>query len=159
MKPAEIEGKLIGHSVALYEARENEMGSENMRVLERLILLRILDSLWIEHLTAMEGRRQEASWQSLRQIRSLDAYRNVGFEQFEELRATYQHDVAHTIYHVTIKKKEEPPKQVETPMAQVAPAGSPTPRKQAVKVGGGKVGRNDPCPCGSGKKYKKCCGR
>jgi preprotein translocase subunit SecA len=159
MGPAEIEDRLIKHSVALYEAREKEMGSEAMRVLERLIMLRILDSLWIEHLTAMESRRQEASWQSLRQIRSVDAYRNVGFEQFEELKATYQHEVAHTIYHVTIKKREEPPKQVETPMTQVASGSSPAPRKQAVKVGGGKVGRNDPCPCGSGKKYKKCCGR
>ena len=135
------------------------MTPENMRVLERLIMLRILDSLWIEPLTAMEGRRREASWQSLRQVRSLDAYRSVGFEQFEELKATYQHDVARAMYHVTIKKKEEPPKQVETPMTQVASASSPDPRKQAVKVGGGKVGRNDPCPCGSGKKYKKCCGR
>jgi preprotein translocase subunit SecA len=157
--PAEIEDRLIKHSVALYEDREKEMGSEAMRVLERLIMLRILDSLWIEHLTAMESRRQEASWQSLRQIRSVDAYRNVGFEQFEELKATYQHEVAHTIYHVTIKKREEPPKQVETPMTQVASGSAPAPRKQAVRVGGGKVGRNDPCPCGSGKKYKKCCGR
>ncbi len=159
MKPSEIEDKLIEHSVAAYEAREKEMGVENMRLLERLMMLRILDSLWIEHLTAMEERRQEASWQSLRQMRSIDAYRNVGFEQFEELKATYQHDVVHMTYHVTIKKREEPPKQAETPMARVAPASSPTPRKQAVKVGGGKVGRNDPCPCGSGKKYKKCCGR
>ncbi len=159
MKLSEIEDKLIEHSATIYEARERDMGVENMRLLERLMMLRILDSLWIEHLTAMEERRQEASWQSLRQMRSIDAYRNVGFEQFEELKATYQHDVAHTIYHVTIKKKEEPTKKVETPMAQVVPGSSPTTRKQPVKVGGGKVGRNDPCPCGSGKKYKKCCGR
>jgi preprotein translocase subunit SecA len=159
MKPVEIEDKLIEHSAAVYEAREKEMGVENMRLLERLMMLRILDSLWIEHLTAMEERRQEAGWQSLRQMRSIDAYRNVGFEQFEELKATYQNDVVHMIYHVTIKKREEPPKQAETPMTQVAPGSSPTPRKQAVRVGGGKVGRNDPCPCGSGKKYKKCCGR
>ena len=159
MKPAEIEGKLIEHSAVLYEAREKEMGPENMRVLERLIMLRTLDGLWIEHLTAMEDLRHGVGWQSLRQVRSVDAYKNFGYEQFEELKATNQHDVAHTIYHVTIKKKEELPKQVETPMAQIASAGSSTPRKQAVKAGGGKVGRNDPCPCGSGKKYKKCCGR
>jgi len=163
MEPREIEDKLIKHSEALYEAREKEMGSENMRVLERLVLLRILDSLWIEHLTAMEDRRREAGWQSLRQVRSIDAYRNVGFEQFEELKTTYQHDVARTIYRVTIKKKEEPPKQAETPMAQVSPGKDRAPKKPPAKVVGGKVvgkvGRNDPCPCGSGKKYKKCCGR
>jgi len=159
MKPAEIEARLIEQAETHYEAREKEMGLEAMRLMERLVLLRILDSLWIEHLTAMEGRRQEASWQSLRQIKAIDAYRNVGFEQFEELKAAYQHEVAHSIYHVTIKKKEAPAKQVETPMAQVTPSSAGRPKKQAVKVGGSKVGRNDPCPCGSGKKYKKCCGR
>ncbi len=158
MKPAEIEDKLIEQAETLYEAREREMGSDNIRVLERLVMLRILDSLWIEHLTAMEGRRQEAGWQSLRQVRSLDAYKSVGYEQFQELLATIQHDVAHTMYHVTIKKQEAP-KPVETPMAQVTPGGTGSPRKQPLKVGGSKVGRNDPCPCGSGKKYKKCCGR
>ncbi|MBN1863122.1 MAG: preprotein translocase subunit SecA [Dehalococcoidales bacterium] len=163
MEPGEVEAKLIEHSEALYEAREQEMGSENVRVMERLVLLRILDSLWIEHLTAMEDRRREAGWQSLRQVRSIDAYRSVGFEQFEELKTTYQHDVAHAIYHVTIKKKEAPPKQVETPMAQVSPGKASGPKKPPPKVADGKVvgkvGRNDPCPCGSGKKYKKCCGR
>ena len=163
MEPGETETRLIEHSEALYEAREKEIGSENMRVLERLVLLRILDSLWIEHLTAMEDLRQGAGWQSLMQVRSVDAYKKFGFEQFEELKTTYQHDVAHTIYHVTIKKKEEPPKQVETPMAQVSPGETSTPKKPPAKVVGGKVvgkvGRNDPCPCGSGKKYKKCCGR
>ncbi len=158
MKPAEIEDKLIEQAETLYEAREKEMGADNIRVLERLVMLRILDSLWIEHLTAMEGRRQEAGWQSLRQVRSIDAYKSVGYEQFQELLATIQHDVAHTMYHVTIKKREAP-KPVETPMAQVTPGGTGSPRKQPLKVGGSKVGRNDPCPCGSGKKYKKCCGR
>ena len=158
MKPAEIEDKLIEQAETLYEAREREMGSDNIRVLERLVMLRILDSLWIEHLTAMEGRRQEAGWQSLRQVRSIDAYKSVGYEQFQELLATIQHDVAHTMYHVTIKKREAP-KPIETPMAQVTPGGTGSPRKQPLKVGGSKVGRNDPCPCGSGKKYKKCCGR
>jgi len=159
MKPEETEARLIEHSESYYETREAEMGPEPMRLMERLVMLRILDSLWIEHLTAMEGRRQEAGWQSLRQIKAIDAYRNVGFEQFEELKSAYQHEVAHAIYHVTIKKKEGPPKQVETPMTQVTPANTGQPKKQAVKVGGGKVGRNDPCPCGSGKKYKKCCGK
>jgi len=159
MKPAEVEARLIEQAEKLYEAREREMGSEAMRLMERLVLLRILDSLWIEHLTAMEARRQEASWQSLRQIKAIDAYRSVGFEQFEEFKAAYQHEVAHSIYHVTIRKKEAPPKQAETPMTQVTPGSAGRPRKQAARVGGKKIGRNDPCPCGSGKKYKKCCGR
>jgi preprotein translocase subunit SecA len=159
MEPREIEDKLAQHAEALYAAREQELGPDKVRVLERLVLLRILDRLWIDHLTDMDRLRHGAGWQSLMQVRSVDAYKRFGYEQFEELKDAYQRDVAHTVYHVTIKKREEPPKQVETPMAQVSPGGSPAPKKPLARVAGGKVGRNDPCPCGSGKKYKKCCGR
>ena len=159
MKPEEVEAKLLELAEMAYEAKEKELTPEIMRGWERRVMLRAVDGFWIDHLTAMEARRQEAGWQSLRQMRSIDAYRKFGLEQFEELKFAIQRGVVHTVYHVAIKKKEEPPKQVETPMAQVAPASPSTPKKQPAKVGGGKVGRNDPCPCGSGKKYKKCCGR
>jgi preprotein translocase subunit SecA len=79
----------------------------------------------------------------------LVAYKTQGHNQFQNLLAAIQHDVVHTIFHVGIAKAE-PPKP-PTP----APAGG----KQKPKVGGKKIGRNDPCPCGSGKKYKHCCGR
>jgi len=158
LKPKQIEAKLIELAEALYEAREQEMGSNNMRVLERLVMLRTIDSLWVEHLTIMEQKRQEAGWQTLQQVRAVDAYRNIGYEQFERLLSTIRHDVAHTIYRVGIVKKEAPPPP-PSPMAQVASRGAESPRKQSAKVSGKKIGRNDPCPCGSGKKYKKCCGR
>jgi len=125
-----------------------------MRVLERLVMLRTMDNLWVEHLTAMENMRQEAGWQTLRQIRAVDAYKRMGYEQFQVLQSTIQHDVAHTIYHVGLVKKE-----VATPVSQAAARGGEGGRKQPVKVGGHKIGRNAPCPCGSGKKYKRCCGR
>jgi preprotein translocase subunit SecA len=94
----------------------------------------------------------------LRQVKAEDAYKNIGYEQFQRLLSTIRHDVAHTIYRVRIERKEasQPP---PSPMAQVASRGTARPSKQPVKVAGTKVGRNDPCPCGSGKKYKKCCGR
>ncbi len=166
LKPQQIEGKLIEQAETLYEEREKELGADNMRVMERLVMLRIIDNLWVEHLTMMEYMRQEAGWQSLRQVRPVDAYKREGYKQFQVLLSTIQHDVVHTIYHVGIVKKEAP-----TPAAQaVATRGGDTRPAQAVasgsggsrhklKVGGKKVGRNDPCPCGSGKKYKHCCGR
>lgn len=157
MKPKEIEDKLIAQAEALYEEREKELGAENMRVLERLVMLRVIDSLWVEHLTAMEHMRLEAGWQSLQQVKPVDAYKSGGYRQFEVLLSTIRHDVTHTIYHVGIVKKEAPP-PAPSPMSQVArPRGGGS--KPAAVAAGRKIGRNDPCPCGSGKKYKKCCGR
>ncbi len=154
MKPKQIEDKLIEYAETLYEQREAEMGANDMRILERLIMLRTMDNLWREHLTAMENMRQEAGWQSLRQIRPVDAYKKEGYKQFQVLLSTIQHDVVHTIYHVSIVRKEA--QQRASVMAQAEAGGS---RKKRLRVGGKKIGRNDPCPCGSGKKYKYCCGR
>jgi preprotein translocase subunit SecA len=159
LKPEQIEAKLIELAEALYEAREQEMGSNNMRVLERLVMLRTIDNLWVEHLTNMENMRQDVGLSAMgRQQDPLVIYKNEGYKQFQILLSTIRHDVAHTIYHVSIVKKEAPPPP-PSPMAQVASRGTASPRKQPAKVAGKKVGRNDPCPCGSGKKYKHCCGR
>lgn len=153
-RPGMIEETLFAQAEIVYREREEEIGSANMRMVERRMMLHFLDRLWVEHLTMMEDKRREASWQSLRQVRSLDAYKNIGFEQFQDLLSTIQYDLVHSIYHVKITRKEQP--KAVTPMAKVAPSAS---RNQTAKVSGKKVGRNDPCPCGSGKKYKHCCGR
>jgi preprotein translocase subunit SecA len=159
MKPQQIVDRLMELADVAYEAREQQIGSDNMRVLERLVMLRIMDSLWIEHLTMMEEMRQGIGLMGVGQRDPLVAYKRQGHEQFQHLLDTIKHDVAHTIYHLSIKK-EPVQKQEATPMAQVAPGGTDNARKQPVGVGGKrKVGRNEPCPCGSGKKYKHCCGR
>ena len=158
LKPRQIEETLIEQAEALYEQREQELEPENMRVLERLIMLRTIDNLWIEHLTRMEEMRLEAGWQTLRQVKAVDAYKNRGYEQFQILLSTIQHDVAHAIFNVGIVRQEVK-KPVSSAMAQVAAGRADGSQKQRQRVGGGKVGRNDPCPCGSGKKYKRCCGR
>jgi preprotein translocase subunit SecA len=122
-------------------------------------MLRIIDSLWVEHLTMMENMRQETGLYAMgRQRDPLVIYKNQGYKQFEVLLSTIRHDVTHTIYRVGIVKKEAS-QQVSSPMAQAAGHGKISNRKQRLKVGGKKIGRNDPCPCGSGKKYKHCCGR
>jgi len=177
LKPKQIEDRLIEQAKAQYEAKEKELGSDNMRVLERLVMLRIIDSLWVEHLTTMEQMRLEAGWQTLRQVKAVDAYKSEGYKQFQVLLSTIQHDVAHTIYRVGLVRKETPTPVAQgvaargggAAPAQVAASGDggamPVPAaatgssQHKIKVSGKKVGRNDPCPCGSGKKYKKCCGR
>jgi preprotein translocase subunit SecA len=136
----EIEEKLLEHADSFYEEREKELTAQNMRVAERLVMLRAIDRRWIEHLTAMENMRQGIGLQSLAQRDPLVAYKKLGHETFQDLMGGVRHDIVHTIYHVGIVKQEKPKEREKMPVA-------------------GHTGRNDPCPCGSGKKYKKCCGK
>ncbi|MBF8265573.1 MAG: secA, partial [Dehalococcoidia bacterium] len=146
----EAEEKLIELAESIYEQRETEMGAENMRILERLVMLRTIDNLWVEHLTAMEHLRHGIGLQAYGQIDPLMAYKREGHAQFEALTAAIQHDVVHTIYKVGINRQGAPP----------VPARTQTPQGQReVVMTGKKVGRNDLCPCGSGLKYKKCHGK
>jgi len=135
----QIAEKLTDYAIELYNQREQELGPDNMRIAERLVMLRVIDRLWMDHLTDMEHLRQGIGLRAVGQEQPLVVYKREGHASFEALLASIQHDVTHSIYHVGIAK--------ETPK-----------RKEAVMVGK-KVGRNDPCPCGSGKKYKHCCGK
>jgi len=135
----QIAEKLTDYAIELYNQREQELGPDNMRIAERLVMLRVIDRLWMDHLTDMEHLRQGIGLRAVGQEQPLIVYKREGHASFEALLAGIQHDVVHSIYHVGIAK--EAPK-----------------KKEAVLVGK-KVGRNDPCPCGSGKKYKHCCGK
>jgi preprotein translocase subunit SecA len=137
----EIAEKLIDYATALYQQREQELGPDNMRIAERLVMLRVVDRLWMEHLTAMDHLRQGIGLRAVGQEQPLVVYKREGHAYFEALLASIQHDVAHGVFHVGLAKN--------APQQQ---------KKEAVPVGK-RVGRNDPCPCGSGKKYKHCCGK
>ncbi len=135
----QIAEKLTDYAVKLYEEREREIGADNMRVAERLVMLRVIDRLWMEHLTAMEELRQGIGLRAVGQQQPLIVYKREGQALFDGLLAGIQHDVAQTIYRVGIAQQ-------------------PAQKREAVPVGK-KVGRNDPCSCGSGKKHKHCCGK
>ncbi|HEY41378.1 MAG TPA: preprotein translocase subunit SecA [Dehalococcoidia bacterium] len=158
MKPGQIEERLIEQAESVYDQKEQELGADNTRMLERLLMLRIIDSLWVEHLTEMDYMRHGIGLQAAAQRDPLVAYKREGAIQFDALMDTIHHDVVHSIYHVNLTRQ---PARRRVPAARmVAGRGDDAPKQsQAVKVGGKKVGRNDPCPCGSGKKYKYCCGR
>ncbi|HEY97122.1 MAG TPA: preprotein translocase subunit SecA [Dehalococcoidia bacterium] len=158
MKPGEIAEKLIEAAGAYYEEKEKEIGADRMRMLERLVMLQVIDRLWVEHLTQMEHERLQAGWAGLRQMKSTDAYRSSGYAYFEQLKENIRHDIARTIFHVRIQERGKPPTQTQSPMA-AASLGSKGDKKPVKAAGSRKIGRNDPCPCGSGKKYKHCCGR
>jgi preprotein translocase subunit SecA len=157
MSSKEIEKKFTELPPVLYEEREKETGADKMRLLERLVMLQIIDRLWIEHLTAMEHMRLQAGWAALKQMKSVDAYKSMGHQQFQTLLDTIQHDVAYTIFHVRIEQREA--KQPESPMAKAGVGSQGSVKPKTAPTGSKKIGRNDPCPCGSGKKYKHCHGK
>jgi preprotein translocase subunit SecA len=157
MGAKDLEKKLSELAESVYEAHEKGMGAEKMRLLERLVMLQIIDRLWVDHLTEMDRERLQAGWNTLRQMKSADAYKVSGHQKFGELKENIQHDVAGTIFHVSIVDKH-PNKAPQSPMAK-AGVGSKGDSKPNPNTGSRKVGRNEPCPCGSGKKYKHCHGK
>ena len=157
LSPRQIEAKIIEYAENLYEEREQEVGTDNTRVIERLVMLRTIDTLWVDHLTVMENMRQAIGLQAIGQRDPLIVYKREGHRLFQNLMANIQHDLVRTIYRVSVKR--ESPQPEASPMAKVASGHVGGSGKQKVGVGGKKIGRNEPCPCGSGKKYKHCCGK
>ncbi len=156
LNPGPMKEKLFEMVRAAYDEKEQATGPEDMRLLERFVMLRVIDDLWVEHLTDMENQRQQAGFATLQQMKSEDAYKRIGYERFQELLDSIRQNIARMIFHVSLRHEAE--KKVSTPVSRAAGVSS-APAKVAPKVAGKKVGRNDPCPCGSGKKYKHCCGK
>ncbi len=140
-----------------YQEQEDLLTPEIMRKLERDILLRVVDMQWMEHLDSMDQLRQGVGLQAYGNINPIQAYTKEGFEMFEEMSHAIQEDTVR--YILTIKLERSEPSAPRPPVAKrddIYTGGDKTSRPQASNKN--KVGRNDPCPCGSGKKYKKCCG-
>lgn len=155
-----LEDALVEASIDAYNKKEAEVTAPVMRQVERLVMLGIIDNLWVEHLTNMEHMRLQAGWEQLRQVKAIDAYKNQGYQQFQILEDTIQHDIAHTIFHVNVTRQEETPQTPVSPMTKVLPGGGKATQTNLEKSAGNKrIGRNDPCHCGSGKKYKHCHGK
>ena len=158
VKPEDLKGmikdevkELVGEKThALYEAREVELGSETMREIEKAIMLRIIDNKWMDHIDAMDQLRNGINLRAYAQRDPLVEYKFEAFEAFQIMVFSIKEDVVRYILRVKIIERPEERKMV---MNQGEDA-----EKKPVQVGD-KIGRNDPCPCGSGKKYKKCCGR
>jgi preprotein translocase subunit SecA len=149
--PAEIRELLKEYAETAYDRKETELGPEVMRQAERVVVLRIIDSLWVRHLTALDDLRQGIGLRAYGQRDPLVEYKVEAANMFDELLRAIQHDVAHTIFHVSITREPTRPR----PPQRVPVGGSPGQPARA----GRKIGRNEPCYCGSGKKYKYCCGR
>ncbi len=149
---------LTDRAMKIYEEKETTYGGQLMRELERVVLLKTVDRYWMDHIDNMEELRKGIHLRAYGQKDPVVLYRMEGFDMFDQMIASIREDTARLMLTVQIRAKEEPKReQVAKPTATSAD-GTDRPRTVR-KTASQKVGRNDPCPCGSGKKYKKCCGR
>lgn len=139
----------------IYGEKETEISSHgiDMREVERIRLLRAVDTHWMDHIDAMTQLRQGIGLRAMAQKDPVIEYRNAGFDMFDEMVAGIRELTVRTLYHTTVKVAPQQREQVAKPIEPVSEEGN---RPKRVKQA---PGRNDPCPCGSGKKYKQCCGR
>ncbi len=147
----------IAAAADFYEKKEEELTSEVMRELERVVLLRVVDEHWMDHIDAMDELRQGIRLRAYAQTDPVIAYKKESLDMFEEMIASIQAETVRRLYSVRLKTNEELKRQQVASGITENHGGDGTVKKQPRKVQ--KIGRNDPCPCGSGKKYKQCCGR
>jgi preprotein translocase subunit SecA len=149
---------LLERARSAYEKKSAELEGEglDMREIERVVLLREVDSKWMEHIDNMDQLRDGIGLRAYGQIDPVVAYQKEGFDMFDEMIAAIQQGTVQMLFRITVKSKVE---RVQTMQPQTATHGGQSGEKPAQRHVAKKVGRNDPCPCGSGKKYKNCCGK
>ncbi|MDT8715569.1 preprotein translocase subunit SecA [Clostridium sp. 19966] len=148
--------KLYEISVETYRAKEEEFGAEALREIERVILLRVVDTKWMDHIDNMDHLKRGMGLRAYKQQDPAQAYQFEGSEMFDEMIYNIKIDTVRYLFHVQVEKAPERERVVKE--TSVSGGSDDSAKKEPVKKDK-KVGRNDPCPCGSGKKYKNCCGR
>ena len=147
---------LYDTALALYEEKEEKVGMDNLRGFERFVLLRTIDNLWMEHLQNMDDLREGIGLRAYAQQDPLIVYKIESYQMFQGMMEAIQEEVIRFLFMMQIS--EEAPRQKRRAQNIVTNRGADGEVKVEQRKTGRKVGRNDPCPCGSGKKYKKCCG-
>ncbi|WP_182187998.1 preprotein translocase subunit SecA [Pectinatus frisingensis] len=142
-----------------YAEREKLFGEENMRELEKIVMLKVVDSKWMEHLDAMDMVREGIGLRAYGQKNPLVEYKIEAYDMFQAMIASIQEDIVKLMYRVNIVRQEQPTLEDHLKGATTSHGDTEEGTKKKPIVNNNTVGRNDPCPCGSGKKYKNCCGR
>ena len=155
----EIAAELSRQALAAYQEREQEYGSETMRRIEYLVLLQIIDRKWMEHLREMDGLRDGIGLRAYGQRDPLMEYRFEAYEMFNAMVRSIQEDCVRMLFRVRLVDEREKAEEAEKRMRQLRTNRDGDDQQVRTPRTVKKIGRNDPCPCGSGKKYKKCCGR
>ena len=144
----------------IYNEKEAAVGPEDFRHLERIVMLQTVDNLWKDHLLSMDHLKEGIGLRGYAQQNPLIVYKKEGFELFQEMVSRIKEETLGILFRIQISESQnisdlQQPKEQEL----VFSSGDEPAKKNPVKRTQEKVGRNAPCPCGSGKKYKKCCGR
>ncbi len=152
MNAPDLADHLVELSIAAYDERERVMGAETMRQLERLMMLRAVDNRWVRHLTDLDELREGIGLRAIAQQDPLVAYKREAHEMYQEFVSSIARDLVYSIYHAQVITRPTLPVQ----RMQVNRTDSGTSQPQPARSAKGALGRNDPCWCGSGKKYKQC---
>ena len=160
--PEEVKTLLYDRGLELYDEREkafgvDENGTPIMRLLENMILLRNVDSKWMEHIDNMEELKRGIGLRAYGQQDPVVAYRQESYDMFDEMSNSIREDTVHQILTVVIKSEKETKREQTAKITATSGASDGSEKGRTVRKGE-KVGPNQPCPCGSGKKYKHCCG-
>ena len=156
IKANELKHRLKEQAVKLYEAKESEFPEpEAVRELERVVLLKVIDRKWMDHIDDMDQLRQGIGLQAYGQRDPLVEYKMAGYDMFDDMIANIQEDTVRLLFHVRIEQKVEREQVAKVTGTNRDESAQRGPKKREAA----KVYPNDPCPCGSGKKYKQCCGR
>jgi preprotein translocase subunit SecA len=152
--PEELKERILDFALKKYEAKEREITPELMRELERVVLLKVVDEKWMDHIDAMDQLRYGIGLRAYGQRDPVVEYKFEGFDMFEEMIRNIQKDSVRLLLSSRVDRQHAPQREKVAEPSEAHHGEGP--RQPAVRDA--KVGRNDPCPCGSGKKYKKCCG-
>lgn len=146
--------------MAVYNGKEALIGVEGIRRLERVVMLQTVDGMWKDHLLSMDHLKEGIGLRGYAQQNPLIVYKKEGFELFQEMISRIKDEIVNILFRIQISEPEKI-EDIKKPKEQklIFSGGEESVSKKPVKREEGKVGRNDPCPCGSGKKYKKCCGK
>jgi preprotein translocase subunit SecA len=160
LTPDTLADRIAEEAIHVYEDREAMVGAVHFRNLERIVMLQTIDSLWKDHLLSMDHLKEGIGLRGYAQQNPLLIYKKEGFEMFQNLMTRVEEETLGILFRIQVAAPEKM-EALQRPREQrLTFSGSgERVRKAPVKRSPDKVGRNSPCPCGSGKKYKKCCGR
>ncbi|MDY3986949.1 MAG: SEC-C metal-binding domain-containing protein, partial [Peptoniphilaceae bacterium] len=157
MNREEFTDRLLAIAKDLYEKKEQEFGGELMREVERIVLLRVVDTKWMDHIDAMDQLRREIGIRAMGNDDPVRAYSNEGYEMFNEMNDSIREETVRMLYHVVPAQHME--RQEVARATHESGAGEAAQEQSTFRRSGKKIGRNDPCWCGSGKKFKHCHGK
>ena len=158
-KSSEICSFMTDRAIGILDAKTAEYGSEVMKELEHKILIYNVDVNWMDHIDAMDQLKRSIGLRAYAQQDPVVAFRQEGYDMFDEMTMSIREGTVKTILTAVIRSEEDLKRKEAVKVTSLSGASDGTVKKQPVRNKGQKVGRNDPCPCGSGKKYKHCCGR